>query len=193
VIEHSILKLNILKEASPKVPHKILAVGCSITHAEDLAKWYEAKGLRVVIIHSEMDDEVKADAFLNIENHNADVVISVNMLMEGYDHKYLSILAIFRPYRSLNAFAQVVGRILRAIPENEITAFEIDNNGIVIFHEEIGLNPMWEKFQSEVDRAKRTINREYTFTDDYYRERENFLAGVASDGAYVSDQDSYLE
>ncbi|HAW8851291.1 TPA: helicase, partial [Escherichia coli] len=34
---------------------------------------------------------------------------------------------------------------------------------------------------------------EYTFTDDYYRERENFLAGVASDGAYVSDQDSYLE
>ncbi|MFP1497110.1 hypothetical protein ACLB1Q_22385 [Escherichia coli] len=52
---------------------------------------------------------------------------------------------------------------------------------------------MWEKFQSEVDRAKRTINREYTFTDDYYRERENFLAGVASDGAYVSDQDSYLE
>ncbi len=43
----------------------------------------------VVIIHSEMDDEVKADAFLNIENHNADVVISVNMLMEGYDHKYL--------------------------------------------------------------------------------------------------------
>ncbi|MCV5421324.1 helicase, partial [Escherichia coli] len=56
VIEHSILKLNILKEASPKVPHKILAVGCSITHAEDLAKWYEAKGLRVVIIHSEMDD-----------------------------------------------------------------------------------------------------------------------------------------
>ncbi|WP_391528273.1 hypothetical protein [Photorhabdus akhurstii] len=32
-------------------------------------------------------------------------------------------------YRSINAFAQVVGRILRAIPDDEITAFEIDNNG----------------------------------------------------------------
>ncbi len=27
----------------------------------------------------------------------------------------------------------VVGRILRAIPENEITAFVIDNNGIAVF------------------------------------------------------------
>ncbi len=34
VIEHSILKLNILKEASPKVPHKILTVGCSIAHTK---------------------------------------------------------------------------------------------------------------------------------------------------------------
>ncbi|PPZ39164.1 helicase, partial [Escherichia coli] len=88
---------------------------------------------------------------------------------------------------------QVVGRILRAIPEDEITAFEIDNNGVVIFHEEIGLNTMWESFQSEVDRARRTSNREYTFTDDDYKERESFLAGVASEGAYVSDQDSYLD
>ena len=36
VIDHSISKLRELKEASPNVPHKILSVGCSIAHAEDL-------------------------------------------------------------------------------------------------------------------------------------------------------------
>ncbi|EPT7277960.1 DEAD/DEAH box helicase [Escherichia coli] len=193
VINHSIKKLNELKELSPNVPHKILAIGCSISHAEDLLSWYKAKGMTSVIVHSEMDQNDLSDALMKIEHHQCDVVISVNMLMEGYDHKYLTVLAIFRPYRSLNAFAQVVGRILRAIPESEITHFEIDNNGIVIFHEEIGLNVMWETFQKEVERARRASVREYTFTDRDYHERSNTLAGIESDSAYVSDTDSYLD
>ncbi|ALR78676.1 DEAD/DEAH box helicase [[Enterobacter] lignolyticus] len=192
VIDHSISKLRELKETSPNVPHKILAVGCSIAHAEDLLTWYKDRGITSVIVHSEMEQSELADALMKVEHHQCDVVISVNMLMEGYDHKYLTVLAIFRPYRSLNAFAQVVGRILRVIPESEITHFEIDNNGIVIFHEEIGLNVMWENFQKEVDRARRASVREYTFTDRDYVERSSELAGVESDSAYISDSDSYL-
>ncbi|EDT6681293.1 helicase [Salmonella enterica subsp. enterica] len=192
VIDHSISKLRELKEASPNVPHKILAVGCSIAHAEDLLTWYKDRGMTSVIVHSEMEQSELADALMKVEHHQCDVVISVNMLMEGYDHKYLTVLAIFRPYRSLNAFAQVVGRILRVIPGSEITHFEIDNNGIVIFHEEIGLNVMWENFQKEVDRARRASVREYTFTDRDYVERSSELAGVESDSAYISDSDSYL-
>ncbi|EJD6662064.1 DEAD/DEAH box helicase family protein [Providencia sp. CRE-3FA-0001] len=192
VINHSIIKLNELKKASPKVPHKILAVGCSIAHAEDILKWYTQKNLKAVIVHSEMEDSDRADAFREIDNNNCDVVISVNMLMEGYDHKYLSILSIFRPYRSLNAFAQVVGRILRAIPDSEITSFEIDNNGLVIFHEEIGLNVMWESFQKETDRAKKAAPREYTFTERDYVERANTLAGIETEGVVISPTESYL-
>lgn len=192
VIDHSITTLQELKEASPTVPHKILAVGCSIAHAEDLLTWYKDRGMNSVIVHSEMEQSELTEALLKVEHHQCDVVISVNMLMEGYDHKYLTVLAIFRPYRSLNAFAQVVGRILRAIPESEITHFEIDNNGIVIFHEEIGLNVMWENFQKEVERARRASVREYTFTDRDYVERSSELAGVESDSAYISDSDSYL-
>ncbi|WP_105640489.1 DEAD/DEAH box helicase [Cronobacter dublinensis] len=193
VIDHSITKLKELKNTSKKVPHKILAVGCSIAHAEDLFNWYKDKGMTSVIVHSEMDPSDLSDALMKVDNHQCDVVISVNMLMEGYDHKYLTVLAIFRPYRSLNAFAQVVGRILRAIPASEITHFEIDNNGLVIFHEEIGLNVMWESFQKEVEKARRATVREYTFTDRDYVERGNELAGVISESVYVSDKDSYLE
>lgn len=192
VIDNSIARLQELKTASPKVPHKILAVGCSIKHAEDLLRWYKAKGLDSVIVHSDMLPEEVDASFKKINNHECQVVISVNMLMEGYDHHYLTILAMFRPYRSINAFAQVIGRVLRAIPESEITAFEIDNNAVVIYHEETGLNFMWDKFQKEVDRAKQQRVRDYTELNRDYSQRERSLAGIVTDDSFVSDQDSYL-
>lgn len=193
VIEQSIRNLNELRKSSPKIPHKILAVGCSITHAEDLRTWYQSKNLIAAIVHSDMEQQDVEAAFRFIDNHQCDVVISVNMLMEGYDHRYLTVLALFRPYRSINAFAQIVGRVLRAIPVEETTAFEIDNNAVVIYHEEIGLDSMWSAFQKEVDRAKHQRTREYTITDEEYTRTEQALAGVSSSEAFVSDRDSYLD
>ena len=193
VINHSIQKLNEIKSSSPDVPHKILAVGCSIHHAEDLLTWYKEQGLESVIVHSQMTSEEIDSSFKAIDSHNCQVVISVNMLMEGYDHRYLTILSIFRPYRSINSFAQVIGRVLRTIPENEITAFEIDNNAVVIYHEEIGLDVMWSKFQKEVDRSKQQRVKEYTMSELEYVRKASTLAGVGSDEAFISDQDSYLE
>ncbi|MFH6564924.1 DEAD/DEAH box helicase [Pseudomonas kulmbachensis] len=193
VIQHSIAKLKELKTESPKVPHKILAVGCSISHANDLHRWYEELGATVVTIHSEMSEEDQGQAFRSIENHECEVVVSVNMLMEGYDHRYLTVLALFRPYRSLNAFAQIVGRVLRAIPEQEIKAFEIDNNALIIFHKETGLDVMWQAFQTEVDRAKQQRTREYEFSEYEYTERDNALAGITTTDVFSGQTDSYLE
>lgn len=195
VIKHSLKKLKELKGISPNVPHKILAVGCSIQHAEDLQKWYSSFGVNSILIHSDMDRSSIESKFQSIDNNECEVVVSVNMLMEGYDHRYLTILSIFRPYKSLNAFAQVVGRVLRAIPENEITAFEIDNNATVIFHEEIGLNGMWDEFQKEVDRAKVERIKDYSlreFTKEYEL-KDQRLGSVESDIVYLSDQDSFLK
>jgi DNA repair protein RadD len=193
VIQHSISKLNEFKELSPSVPHKILAVGCSILHAEKINLLYQQHGLRTVIVHSNMSSEDLNSNFQLIDDHECDVVISVNMLMEGYDNKYLSILALFRPYRSLNAFAQIVGRILRAIPANEITAFEIDNNAVVIYHEETGLDIMWNSFQQEVDRAKYQRIKEYDIADREYIERDTNLAEINTENSFTSNRSSYLE
>lgn len=193
VITESINQLNDIQKYSPTVPHKILAVACSINHAQDLVKWYEENGQRVIVVHSKMNPDELEKAFIRIENHECDVVVSVNMLMEGYDHKYLTVLALFRPYRSLNAFAQVVGRVLRAIPDDEINNFAIDNNAVVIYHEEIGLNTMWEFFSKEVEKSKKIPVKEYTITDREYVKREIVYAGIEKDDYFISDQDSYLD
>ena len=192
VIKHSITRLSELKKQSPKVSHKILAIGCSISHAEDLRAWYLESGLSVALVHSMMTpDDVLAE-FRKIDAHEVEVVVSVNMLMEGYDHKYLTILALFRPYRSINAFAQIVGRVLRAIPQEEISAFEIDNNALIIYHQETGLDEMWRVFQTEVDRAKHQRTREYEFLERDYVERENALGGVVTLETFSGNAESYL-
>jgi len=193
VINHSVEKLKELKRQSPKVPHKILAVGCSIAHAEDLKKWYGELGLPVALVHSQMESADVLSEFRKIDAHEVDVVVSVNMLMEGYDHKYLTILALFRPYRSINAFAQIVGRILRAIPVEEISAFEIDNNALIIYHQETGLDEMWRIFQQEVDRAKHQRTREYEFLERDYVERDSSLGGVVTEAIFSGNAESYLE
>ena len=193
VINHSVERLKELKKQSPKVPHKILAVGCSIAHAEDLRKWYGELGLPVALVHSQMESADILSEFRKIDAHEVDVVVSVNMLMEGYDHKYLTILALFRPYRSINAFAQIVGRILRAIPVEEISAFEIDNNALIIYHQETGLDEMWRTFQQEVDRAKHQRTRDYEFLERDYVERDSSLGGVVTEAIFSGNAESYLE
>ena len=192
VIEESINQLKSIKEASPEVAHKILAVACSIAHARDVAFWYKEKGKSVIIVHSGMTREELEKAFMEIEEHKCEVVVSVNMLMEGYDHKYLTVLALFRPYRSLNAFAQVVGRVLRAIPDEEVTDFAIDNNAVLVFHEEIGLNPMWDIFSKEVEKSKKIPVKEYEISDREYTKREIVYASIEKEDYFISEKDSYL-
>lgn len=192
VIDESINKLNILKEVSPNVPHKILAVACSIAHADDVAQWYASRGKSVVIVHSSMNQEQIEQNFLKIDKNECDVVVSVNMLMEGYDHRYLTVLAIFRPYRSKNAFAQIIGRVLRTIPDDEITDFAIDNNAFVVYHEETGLNVMWNDFASEVEKSQKHSPKDYDFSDREYVERESLFAAIDTDEYFVSAPDSYL-
>ncbi|MFG0217292.1 DEAD/DEAH box helicase, partial [Brevibacillus porteri] len=175
VIKNSINELNELKKLSPNVPHKIMASACNIKHAERLFDLYTQESINAILIHSKMPDKVQDQKFKEIEQHKCEVVINVGMMGEGYDHKYLTIAALFRPYNSLNQFAQIIGRVLRAIPEDEITRHEIDNNAIVVYHKELGMDHLWEYFRKEVeDVGKYTQVKEIIISDKEYEKRETY-------------------
>lgn len=108
IIEQSIKFLNEKKENGN--PHKIIAVACSIWHSEQLKELYEAKGHSCSIVHSELEKHEREFEFAKIDSNQVDVVINVAMLGEGYDHKFLSISALFRPYKTLLPYAQFIGR-----------------------------------------------------------------------------------
>lgn len=83
-----------------------------------------------------------------------DCIVQVGMLGEGYDHPPLSIAAVFRPFRTLSAYIQFVGRTLRSI--NNAPNPALDNIAEIVTH--VGLNQQgnWQDFTrfDELDWSK---------------------------------------
>src|SRR5690625_4193141 len=146
--------LEILKEKrkNSTVPHKIIAAAPNIIEAEKIASMYSELDYRSVAIHNDLSDTEKENIFKDIENHRIDVVVNVSMMGEGYDHKYLSVAAIFRAFRSILPYEQFIGRILRSIPEEEVTKSS-DNIGSVVVHEYLNLDELWNYYKEQMQES----------------------------------------
>ena len=151
VVKRSIELLEEKKELS-NLPHKIIAVASSIKHAEMIEALYKSHNVRTLILHSNLDEDNKDKAFIDIENNRVDVVVQVSMLNEGYDHPFLSIAAIFRPFKSYLPYTQFIGRILRVIPESYSPSTE-DNIGLVVSHKHLALDDLWQYYKKEIDES----------------------------------------
>lgn len=126
-------------------PRQVIAVACSIRHAEQVASLFREHGLRVEVLHSNLDQDRRDKIDAGLRAGMVDVVVQVQMLGEGYDLGTLSVAAVFRPYRSLSPYIQFVGRILRlAVPE---TPSSPGNRVYLVSH--VGLNDerWWSDFQ----------------------------------------------
>jgi len=148
VVKRSIELLEEKKELST-LPHKIIAVASSIKHAEMIETLYKKQDIRTLILHSDLDEEIKNKAFIDIENNRVDVVVQVSMLN---DHFFLSIAAIFRPFKSYLPYTQFIGRILRIIPESYSPSTE-DNIGLVVSHKHLALDELWQYYKKEIDES----------------------------------------
>ena len=153
VVDSSLNLLNNKRRDGSKVPHKIIAVACSIYHAEQIKEIYLKRGYKAEVIHSKQTPEEIQNIKKDIENHRIDVIINVAMLGEGYDHVYLSIAAIFRPFKSELPYEQFIGRVLRAIPDNEVEKLE-DNIADVISHKNLNLIELWNKYKIEIQESE---------------------------------------
>jgi len=141
------------KKANSEVPHKIIAVACSIEHAKKIQDLYIEKGMRTTIVHSDLEKRIVESNLSDIKNDRVDVIINVSMLGEGYDHPYLSIAAIFRPFRHPLPYAQFIGRILRYIsPENHNLTLT-DNIGQIISHKYLYMDKLWQFYREQINEC----------------------------------------
>lgn len=185
------------KKQKTKNPHKIIAVACSIWHAEQIQGLYEEEGYNCSIVHSELEKSVREKEFAKIENHEVDVVINVAMLGEGYDHKFLSIAAIFRPFKTLLPYAQFIGRVLRSIADEDVTnkvTIE-DNIAVAIHHKELGLDDLWEFYKKEIRKRDiiKKIREDYPIepTD---RSPKNVTFGfVEESDNFQTEKDTFID
>lgn len=140
------------KKKDSGIPHKIIASAMNIEEAEKITQLYREKGILATFIHSKMTQEQKEQVFSDIENNRVDVVVNVAMMGEGYDHKYFSVAAIFRPFRSMLPYEQFVGRILRYIPDEE-TENPGDNIATIVSHQYFYMEQLWKNYKDELQEA----------------------------------------
>lgn len=182
VVEASIKLLEEKLKDNNSIPHKIIAVACGIEHANQIKQLYENHGYETTIIHSKLSNDEIEKAKSDIKNNRAKVVINVAMLGEGYDHPYLSVAAIFRPFRNPLPYEQFVGRILRKINDDNATRAS-DNIGDIISHKHLGLEEMWQKYKIEVEESE--IIKKIREEDELQGKRET----TSSDGERTNESD----
>ncbi|WP_375105327.1 DEAD/DEAH box helicase [Paenibacillus sp. RS8] len=178
VVQRS-LRIMTEKREATGVPHKIIAVACSIEHAREIKQLYEAAGCPASIIHSDMEPADQDRERVDFHNDRTHVIVNVGMLGEGYDHPYISIASIFRPFKSLSAYAQFAGRALRSIPDAKDPS--IDNVAHLVYHNALGLEELWEYYSKEQQKAE-IIDR----LERFFEENEG---GGSSEGNGGSELD----
>lgn len=143
IVDNSLEKLELLRQSGTK--HQLIAVACSINHAQRVRSLYEERGYNAAIIHSRQEDKEQAEVLRDLRNGSLDCIIQVQMLGEGFDHPKLSVAAIFRPFRSLAPYIQFVGRILRVVVQNDPT--HPDNYGHIVTHVGLNLDEQLKQFK----------------------------------------------
>jgi DNA repair protein RadD len=156
VVAASLQQLHKVRELG--TPRQLIAVACSIRHANQVAALYRTHDLKVEVLHSDLPDDERARVEASLRSGLTDVIVQVNILGEGYDLPTLSVAAVFRPYRSLSPYIQFVGRILR-LAQPEIP-FSPSNQVYLVSH--IGLNDeRWWKDFTNFDKDDQEFFREY--------------------------------
>lgn len=203
VVDESLTLLT-EKLRGTSVPHKIIAVAPNIDEAIKINDLYIERGVASVVVHNRLNDDEKSRAFSDIKNHRVQVIVNVSMLGEGYDHPYLSIAAIFRAFKNPLPYVQFIGRVLRAIPENEVQKAS-DNIGNIIAHKYLGLEELWRYYKTEIQESNviKTLDEIVGLEEDMNEDsadpanptqsRDSSIGTAVEEGNAVIQRDAYLE
>jgi superfamily II DNA or RNA helicase len=145
IVSASIRELDRIRNDTGDNRHKIIASALNFAHCHQIVAAYREKNRRADFVHSKEDGKANARVIEALETNNLDVIVQVRKLGEGFDHKYLSVAAVFSIFANLSPFVQFVGRIMRVIEQN--TPDSLLNQGTVIFHAGSNIQRQWTDFQ----------------------------------------------
>lgn len=146
IVDASIREMRRIRAANNNDSrHKIIASALNYQHCHQIVAAYRERGLRADFVHSNEDGKANERILAKLERHELDVIVQVRKLSEGFDHPYLSVAAVFSIFANLSPFVQFVGRIMRAIVQNQ--PGNPKNEGTVVFHAGANIAARWEDFQ----------------------------------------------
>lgn len=89
----------------------------SINHAEVMEKAYKARGWRAGIVHGKQTSDERRNTVQALKTGHLHVLISVDVISEGFDVPLTQGVQMLRPTQSLSLYDQQMGRALRPKPD----------------------------------------------------------------------------
>ena len=145
IVNASIRELRKLRERTGDNRLKIIASALNYQHCIQITEAYAARGMRAAYVHSNEAGQANKKILDRLERHELDVIVQVRKLAEGFDHRFLSVAAVCSVFSNLSPFVQFVGRIMRAIAQNQPQ--NPLNQGVVVFHAGANIKERWTDFQ----------------------------------------------
>jgi superfamily II DNA or RNA helicase len=95
-------------------------VFCStVNHARNVTEAFRATGVDAVLVHGELSNSTRKEALARFERGEAQVVVNVAVLTEGWDHPPTDCVVLLRPSSFKSTLIQMIGRGLRTVDPNE--------------------------------------------------------------------------
>lgn len=145
---------DLLKEIRARVPkqERVLITTLTKRSAEDLTEYFEAAGVKVKYLHSDIHTIERSEIIRDLRLGVFDVLIGINLLREGLDIPEVSLVGITDAdkegfLRSERSLIQTIGRAARNV------------NGTVILYADT-MTQSIQKAVAETDRRRR-IQSEY--------------------------------
>jgi superfamily II DNA or RNA helicase len=110
-----------------------IAFTCNTKHAASVAAQFQAAGIRAATLLGDTKPEERDRLVAGLADGSVRVLVTVDVVSEGFDCPSASVAILLRPTKSLGLYLQQVGRVLRPKADGS-KALILDHVGNVMRH-----------------------------------------------------------
>lgn len=110
----------VIRHWKEKAGDRRTVVFCStVSHARNVVDAFQAADVPAVLVHGELPNCERKEALAKFAQSEAQVVVNVAVLTEGWDHPPADCVVLLRPSSFKSTLIQMIGRGLRTVDPNE--------------------------------------------------------------------------
>ena len=116
ILNTQLINDEVINHWKEKAGDRQTVVFCStVLHAEAVTKEFSKNGTHAVLITGELDTREREERLGEYARGDAQVVVNVAVLTEGWDHPPTSCVLLLRPSSAKSTMVQMIGRGLRTV------------------------------------------------------------------------------
>ncbi|MHA1540055.1 MAG: DEAD/DEAH box helicase family protein [Alphaproteobacteria bacterium] len=116
IMNKDLINDEVIRHWREKAQGRKTVVFCStVVHAQTVYAAFQSEGIKAAIVHGELSRSERAANLSAYENGDADVIVNVAVLTEGWDYQPTSCVILLRPSSFKSTMIQMIGRGLRTV------------------------------------------------------------------------------